>query len=202
MDASVGRSCSGAAVTIVVLAALICAGSASAQRYAYSDDFSTDKAMVDSYLHSDFLQELPDPWPVSGFLRYEWYQDNRMLTFYYGSGHDSQAWLKYRFPLDGGAGTYSSAVVHLSLVHNWYGYGWIQCYCSLEGGSMWEWPVCADEGPCAFEFFGEAPSDTVEIWLRGTDVTIDNLIVELGGETPMGRDSWTTIKRLFGGPPN
>jgi len=202
MSVDVGKRCMGSAASIVLLLTLAFAVSASAERYAYYDDFSTDKAMTDTYFHSDFLQELPDPWPLGGFLKYEWYYDNRVLSFYYGSGYDSQAWLKYRFPFDGCAGAYSSALVQLSLVNEWNGNGWVQCYCSLEGGPMWEWPVCGDEGPCAFEFFSAAPSETVEIWFRGCDVTIDDLVVELSGDTSNQRDSWTAIKSLFGGPPD
>ncbi len=194
------RACSHRSIawcSALLVLTLLCSAAASAQTYAYSDDFSTDKAMVESYSHSEFLQELPDPWPLGGFLRYEWNGSDRILTFYYGSAFDAYAWLKYRFPLDGSSGPYSTATVGLSLVRNLSGYGFIQCYCSLEGGSVWEWPCCGDEGPCTLEFCGSAPSDTIYIWFRGSDVAIDDLAVVLSGETAGGCVSWTAIKSLF-----
>jgi len=182
-----------------VLGAVVYPGSLSAQDYVYSDDFSTDKAMVDSYWHSVFLEELPDPWPVEGFLLYESYISHRTLSFYDGMGNDAYAWLRYRLPLEGGSTEYGSAVVELELVDNW-GFGWIQCGCSLEGGAPWEWPVCGEEGSCTFEFTGSVPSDTVYIWLRGGHASIDDLVITLESETPVGEDSWGRIKHLFRGP--
>jgi hypothetical protein len=198
MDANVNWSRSSAAAIVVLLAALVCTVPASAQRYTYADDFSTDKAMTDSYFHSDCLQELPEQWPIGGFFMYEWFGSNRALSFYYGSAHDSYTWLKYKFPLDGSGGAFSSAVVELSLLDEWSGYGFIQCYCSLEGGSVWEWPFCSDLGPCTFEFSAATPSDTVCIWFRASDVTIDELSVVLNIETAADLDSWSAIKSLFG----
>jgi hypothetical protein len=180
---------------------MLYSGAVSAEDYVYTDDFSTDKAMFDSYSHSDFLEQLPDPWPVQGFLLYESYISHRTLSFYCGSGYDSYAWLRYRFPLAGARGEYASAVVELSLEDNW-GYGTIQCGCSLEGGSPWEWPVCGDEGPCRFEFESISPSDTIYIWLRGCHAVVDDLVVTLSGGTPVDLATWTRVKCLFGGSPN
>jgi len=182
-----------------VLCALLLAVPAAAQMYGYSDGFSTDKLLTDSWYHSAVLDTTPDPWPEDGFLMYEKESDDRMLRFYYGLAHDAYAWVKYRFPLEATGEVYSSATVGLSLVHNWYGDGFLRCYCSLEGGSVWEWPSCSEEGHCTFDFFGPA-ADTISIWFMGLDATIDDLTVELGSGTAADRGSWGRIKSLFRHP--
>ena len=201
MDSSQQHSLPRAVMVLTLVGAMACPSFLCAEDYVYTDDFSADKAMFDSYSHSDFLEELPDPWPVQGFLVYESYISPRTLSFYCGSGSDAYAWLRYRFPLEGGRPEYTSATVELSLEDNW-GYGAIQCGCSLEGGSPWEWPVCGEEGPCTFEFSASAPSDTVYIWLRGCQASVDDLVVTLSSGTPVRFCSWTMVKCLYGGPPN
>jgi hypothetical protein len=195
------QSLPGAVAALALVAVTICPSCLIAEDYVYADDFSTDKAALDSYSHSEFLDELPEPWPLSGFLIYESYISHRTLSFYCGSGNDSYARLRYRFPLEGGCGGFTSATVELTIEDNW-GDGWIQCGSSLEGGSPWEWPACGDEGPCLFEFESATSSDTVYIWLRGGPVTIDDLVVTLSGGTPVEHDTWTRVKSLFGGAPD
>jgi hypothetical protein len=189
------------------VAALLAAGPLSGdclgEQYVYSDDFSTDKAILDSYWHSEFVEELPDPWPLEGFLRYESYWGDPMLTFYYGSGQDCYAWLKYELPLSGGAGgvSFYSAVVELEVVNTWGG-GFIQCGCSFLEAPPYEWPVVSDIGTHTFEFLGSEATETLNIDFRGCDVSIDDLVITLEVATPVEASSWTRIKCLFGGPPN
>jgi hypothetical protein len=199
MEQSRWHSLPGALAALALVAVAVCPCCLLAEDYVYADDFSSDRALLDSYSHSEFLEELPEPWPVSGFLIYESYISHRTLSFYCGTGSDAYAWLRYRFPLEQGPGGFTSATVELTLEDN-RGYGWIQCGSSLEGGSPWEWPTCGDEGTCLFEFESGTPVDTVYIWLRGCPVSIDDLVVTLSGSTPVERDTWARIKGLLGGP--
>jgi hypothetical protein len=190
-------------LSIIALLAAACPYYSSADQYTYSDGFSTDKAMTDSYEHSEFLEDLPDPWPLDGFLRYEPYGSDRMLTFYYGSGYDSYAWLEYELPLDGGSSgvEFTSAVVELELVNAWEG-GFIQCGCSFLDAPPWEWPVASSVGTHTLEFVGSEPTEAVRIEFRGCDASIDDLAITLQQPTPVEACSWARIKCLFGGPPN
>ena len=203
MDGKLNTRLLPVAGVAALLAVAVFSGFSYADQYVYSDDFSTDKAMVDSYWHSEFLEELPDPWPLEGFLRYESYWGDRMLTFYYGSGFDCYAWLKYELPLDGGSTgvEFGSAVVELELVNSWDS-GWIQCGCSFFDGAPWEWPSASSVGTHTFEFAGSALMETVCIGFRGCDVSIDDLVITLESCTPVEAESWTRIKHMFGGPPN
>ncbi len=203
MDRRFGKRLLPALGITVLLAAAASPGLSTADQYVYSDDFSTDKAIVDSYWHSEFLEDLPDPWPVEGFLRYESYASPLTLSFYNGSGHDAHAWLRYELPLDAGSreAEYTSASVELELVDSWGG-GCILCGCSLEGGAPWEWPGAWDLGPCAFDFEGSAPAETVFIWFRGCNASIDDLVITLRSSTPVEAESWARIKHVLGGPPN
>ena len=192
---------------VACIAALIASGAFSgdccASQYVYCDDFSTDQAMVDSYEHSEFLEELPDPWPLHGFLRYESYWGDRMLTFYYGSGYDSYAWLRYELALVEAVGrsAFYSAVVELEVVSTWGG-GFIQCGCSLVDAPPYEWPAASSTGTHSFEFTGGEPLEAVLFGFRGCNVSIDDLVITLQQPAPVERSSWARIKCLFGDPPN
>jgi hypothetical protein len=192
---------------VACIAALFAAGAivgdCRAAQYVYSDDFSTDQAMIDSYEHSEFVEGLPDPWPLDGFLRYQSYSRDRMLTFHYGSACDSYAWLKYELPLAGSAGGvgFYSAVVELEIVNDWEG-GFIQCGCSFLDAPPYAWPGASGAGMHRFEFTGSQSLDTVCVGFRGCDVSIDDLVITLEPMTPVERASWARIKCLFGDPPD
>jgi hypothetical protein len=190
-------------VFLLTFAAAACPQGAMADQYVYSDDFSTDKATVDSYWHSEFLEDLPDPWPDGGFLRYEAYLSDPMLSFYYGAAHDAYAWLRYEFPLEGGTpgASFASGEIQLELVSNW-GAGWIQCACFADQSPAWEWPAASELGPHSFEFVASVPPETVLVWFRGCDVSIDDLVITLHHWTPVEARTWSRIKHMFGGPPN
>ena len=185
---------------VALLSVAATRGSSSAEEYVYSDDFSTGKAMVDSYWHSEFLEELPDTWPLAGFLLYESPWGDTRLTLYGGSQPDSYAWLKYEFPIAGGvrAAGFTSAVVELELEMA----GLVQCDCTFFEGHVWELPYACTVGTHRFEFFGSEPIERVYIGFRGWDAGIDNLVITLSDTTPVESSSWTRIKNLFRSPPN
>ena len=204
MERTVNLALCCVAVCIVTLAAGACVQCAQADQYIYSDGFSTDRATVDSYLHSEFFDDLPDPWPSGGFLRYEVSSGDTVLSFYYGSVSDAYAWLRYELPLEGGTpgAEFASGEIHLELVDTW-GDGWIQCACFADQSQPWEWPVVSGEpGPRSFEFVpGEAP-ETVQVWFRGCNASIDDLVITLHYWTPVEAGTWSRIKHMFGCPPN
>jgi len=192
----------GVAVCVVALAAGPWVQCALGDSLTYSDDFSTDKAMVDAYFHSDFLDDLPDPWPSGGFLMYEESSGDTALSFYYGSVSDAHAWLRYELPLDGGTpgADFASGRISLELVDTW-GDGWIQCACFADQSQPWEWPVVSGEpGPHSLEFVASELSDTVQVWFRGCNASIDDLVVVLNYWTPVEAGTWARIKRMFDGP--
>ena len=86
------------ALLVLLLVAVVSHGSARAFDYEYLDDFSTDKATLDSYFHSVFMEELPSPWPVGGFLMFHRSPESDYLAFYSGAGNDASARLYYAFP--------------------------------------------------------------------------------------------------------
>jgi hypothetical protein len=102
MERSAGTRCLRATASALLIA-LVCTSFAHAQELVYADDFSTDRAMADSYEHSDFIENLPGPWPVAGFLMYEWNGGDRMLTFYYGTGDDLVVTLDSETPAHSGS---------------------------------------------------------------------------------------------------
>lgn len=184
------------ALLLVVFFASAC--QSLADQYTYFDDFSTDKAMADSYSHSDFVVDLPDPWPVEGFLRYEAHLSDRMLAFYYGSSLDSYAWLRYEFPIgSSGAPLYQAGALEFDLINTWEG-GWIRCGCSFDGGASWEWTAAAAQsGHYSFDFTAPSPSEGALIAFQGCDACIDGLEVRLYYWTPVEASSWSHIKQLF-----
>jgi hypothetical protein len=193
-----------AALCIVALAAGPWVRCAQADQYSYSDKFSSDKAVTDSYFHSEFLDELPDPWPSGGFLRYEVSAVDTVLSFHYGSVSDAYAWLKYELPLEGGTpdGVFATGEICLELVDTWED-GWIQFACFADQSQPWEWPVASGEpGLRHFEFVTSGqPPETVQVWFRGCNASIDDVAIVLHYWTAAEVGTWGRIKHLFGEPP-
>lgn len=181
-------------------------GSAGAFDYAYLDDFSTDKATLDSYFHSVFLEELPSPWPVGGFLMYHRGPESDYLAFYSGMGHDASARLYYAFPL-GRDQLISHGVLEFDIVYSDGSMAWIRYYRSYDSSS-WEWVTTISQvGHHTFELVPPDPCSQVSIGFWGEHggdmILIDNLYVTLTYTTPVERSTWSRIKELYawaGGP--
>jgi len=168
----------------------------------YRDDFSTDKAMTDSYSHSDFLDELPDPWPLDGFLRYEPPTGDRALTLYCGSEGDRYGWLVYAFPIGGGEAVFDAGAVEFDLVVLRDG-GWVRCLLSFDDQGEWtQTPEMSGVGHHRYDFAGPFPFHVVHLEIRGCDASIDDFELTLHHWTPVEGRTWSLIKLLYGGLPN
>ena len=196
------------ALLALLVLATACLGSARAFDYAYLDDFSTDKAVLDSYSHSVFLDELPSPWPVGGFLMYHRGAELDYLAFYSGMGNDASARLYYSFPLQGRE-VISHGLLEFDIVYSYDSMAWIRYWRSYDGSS-WEWVTTVSQvGHYTFELIPPDSCSYISIGLWGEHggdmILIDNLSVTLTYTTPVERSTWSRIKELYawgGGPPN
>jgi hypothetical protein len=188
------------------LLALLWCATASAYDYAYLDDFSTDKATLDSYFHSPFLEELPSPWPVEGFLMFHRGPEADYLAFYSGVGNDASARLYYAFPLIGRE-LVAHGVLEFDLVYSDGSMAWLRYYRSYDGSS-WDWVTTVSQvGHYTFELVPPEPCSQVWIGFWGEHggdmMLIDNLCVTLTYTTPVEGSTWSRIKELYAeGPPN
>jgi len=193
--------CTGVAAVVVLAAAPMLVQADPA--YVYSDDFSTDQATVDSYAHSAFLEEVPDPLPHGGFLIYEEaVQGDRAVRFHAGTSLDSDARLAYLFPLTPMGGTVGGGMLEFDIVSSlgghlrvWIGYG---------AGSEWvDTALSVDH--YVYDLSPPDSCQTVDVLLWGDGVWVDNLRVTLECATDVESRSWARIKVLLGresGPPN
>ena len=198
------RLWAGSVLVAVQLLAMLGISAAQEADYIYADDFSTDKAIVDSYAHSEFLESLPDPWPGPGFLIYEYAgHPNRALAFYRGLWNDSDARVYYCFPLDVGRGLVTAGVLALDIAYS-EELSLVRLWVSYDGSS---WPlvdVFHEQGHYEFDLTPPTPCESIFVLLQAHLVQLDNLQVQLDFVTPVEQSTWSMIKELFrnGGPPN
>ena len=187
-------------LSLLVVLVPVCHGLAHASDYAYLDDFSTDMAMLDSYSHSEFLEELPSPWPVAGFLMYHRGPESDYLAFYSGMGNDASARLSYAFPLDR-AQFIAHGLLEFDIVYSDGVMSWLRYWRSYDGAS-WDWVSTVSQiGHYTFDL---APPDAcsqvfIGFWGEsgGDMLLIDNLCVTLTYTTAVEQSAWSNIKALY-----
>lgn len=184
----------------VALAAMVWFCPAEAADYEYGDDFSTDKAMTDSYEHSVFLTSLPSPWPVAGFLTYQRGAEYDNLAFYSGSGDGAQARLFYTFPLERFSDI-ESGTLEFDIVHIDGELGWLAYWRQYAGGG-WEWVTTVSlVGHYTFDLDPGPQCSHVSMGLVGESggdvLLLDNLSVALTYTTPMDGSTWSKLKSLY-----
>jgi len=166
----------------------------------YTDDFATDKAMSDSYSHSDFLEDLPDPWPEEGFLRYEPPTGDRALALYSGTGDEQFAWLLYDFPIVGVGAVFDAGAVEFDLVATRDG-GWVQWAWSFDQQGEWtEAPAEGVTGHYRYDFAGPFPFEVLHVEVRGCNASVDSFELTLHHWTPVEPGTWSRIKSLYRRP--
>ena len=168
--------------TVVAIAAMVavCPAPSQAQTdytYDYSDNFDTDKAQADSYIHSIFWPQGAYP-PSEAYL----YQDTGMQTQlgfrYY---NDEPAYLGYRFPIgrvQPGRAVFGSLQVTVRLPYGSEGAspGYLRYRLSSDGIN-WSSPQTLEPG--SHYILMESMRGTCYAIFFGTEVLIDNLNVSL-----------------------
>jgi len=174
-------------------------GSAKAQDlYSYFDDFSTDKAMVDSYSHSTFVDTLP-PIHLAGHLMYSFYPPgNRTLGFYEGFMIGGEAYLKYKFPLNGGTISITEGLLEFDVypAEN-YPIMELILYVSYAGSSESFSDSILVPGHYLYVLSPADSCDGVFVDFVGGDLLLDNLWFSLHFVNPIERSTWSLIKTLF-----
>lgn len=170
--------------------------------YSYFDDFGSNKAITDSYLHSPFVDTLPYIY-LDGLLAYSYVSPgNRVLGFYKGFEVDANAFLYYRFPV--GGGSIDSTAGRLE-----FDFGSLLGY----SGHM-DVSVSYDPGPGGFavtinspghyEYDLTLPQPSGGVYVRfnggvvyGGAVYLDNMSLVFSPTTSVEGASWGRIKALF-----
>jgi hypothetical protein len=177
---------------------LILASVVQGQDYVYTDDYSTDKAMTDSYEHSELYEQPPDPWPLTGFFVYETIAGSDVLAFYGGTANDAWAQMRYSFPVDGELTQIADGWIEFDISDNQGDMGSVRVLRSFDGGASWE--LYAWVGAVGHHWFDLTPSyecDCIHVMLSGMDVRLDNLTVSLTYVTPADAATWAGIKELY-----
>lgn len=84
--------------------------------YIYSDNYSTDQAINDSYLHSPFVDSLPHVYLYGVLMYRDVPAVHRALGFYSGWEVDADAYLNYNFPLGGEQGIITFGTVEIQVL--------------------------------------------------------------------------------------
>ena len=184
-----------AALLSVALPSLSMQASAT-ETYGYADDFSTDIAMTDSYLHSPLVLVPPDI-TLEGVLMYGSGNMGRSLYFYDGFLVDAYAFLYYRFPLDGCLTEIDGGVVAFDVWDHTHPGGGLRLVVSFEGAAGGFTESVTIYGHYEFLLSPSQPCDAVLVNLEGGGMMIDNLSILLYGSTPVSAGTWSTIKALF-----
>ena len=161
--------------------------------YTYVDSFETNKAEVDSWSHSGFVEVMPGI-HLSGVLMYIYgLQSDRGLGFYAGFEVDASAWLSYRFPL-----TPTALVVRGEIEFDIIALGGhYDCrvtvtYDSTAGGSQE-----ITSGHHILQLAPPTPCAKVEVNFSGGDFALDNLAVCLDDITPARQMTWGQVKSKY-----
>lgn len=186
-----------AVVALLSFALLSLSMQASAtETYGYLDDFSTDRAMTDSYLHSQLVL-VPPEITLEGVLMYGTGNTGRSLYFYSGFLVDGYAFLYYRFPLDDSITGISDGVVAFDVWGHTHPGGGLRLAVSFEGAAGGFTESLIAYGHYEYLLSPSQPCDAVLVNLEGGGMMIDNLSILLYGSTPVSAGTWSTIKALF-----
>jgi hypothetical protein len=185
-----------AAALIVLWCAALPAFPASVRAdYEYQDDFSTDKAEIDSYSHSDILDEMPEIW-LDGFLIYDGLPPDRALKFYGGFDPLMFATLCYRFPLSDDPYIITECEIGLSLLD--CGGPFYVDECS-EG--IWWSTVGEIDVPGNYLLILDYSDEPLEGWqylrFRSEAATLGSFFVSMSCTTPVEYRTWGMIKAFY-----
>lgn len=165
--------------------------------YSYEDDFSTDKAVGDSYLHSPLVDALP-PLFLDGLLMYSYETpDNRVLGFYKGFEEGADGFLSYRFPI--GGGNIGSTAGHLEFdLGSVFGYfGDMDVSVSFDPGPGGFAITIPSPGHYEYELTLPQVPGGVYVRFNGRTVGLDNLSLSFGAPNAACDATWGRIKALF-----
>lgn len=167
-----------------------------AESYAYFDDFSSDAAMSDSYLHSPLVLEPPEI-TLDGVLMYGPGIAGRSLYFYDGFWVDAWALLYYRFPLDDSVTGISDGAVSFDVWGHTHPGGALRLAVSFEGADGGFAESITEYGHHEYSLSPSEPCEAVLVDFEGGYMMIDNLAVVLHGSTAVSAGTWSAIKALF-----
>lgn len=195
------RAVGGAALlAVVALTALalplVLEQAGASEPYGYFDDFSTDTAMTDSHLHSPLVL-VPPEITLDGVLMYGIGNTGRSLYFYSGFLVGADAFLYYRFPLDGSVSAIGSGVVALDVWGHTHPGGALRVSALFEGTGGGFTESIVMYGHYEYLLDPPEPCEAVLLYIEGGGMTIDNLSILLYGSTFVSENSWGTIKSLF-----
>ena len=143
--------------------------------YSYFDDFSTNKAEMDSYEHSPFVDTLPDIF-LSGLLKYEQYWFDRVLGFHSGFMAGADAYLNYRFHVGNSEEMIISGRIELDVFSDLFP-GHINIFIS-DNGVTWTLVGSITQSG-HYSYLVSLAGSTLYLSLSGGGVSIDNLYIEL-----------------------
>ena len=188
--------CVAAAALLSVALPSLSLQASAAESYGYFDDFSSDMAMTDSYLHSPLVLEPPDI-TLDGVLMYGLGNTGRSLYFYDGFLVDGWAFLYYRFPLDDSVSGITDGVVSFDAWGHTHPGGGLRLEIVFEGADGGFMEAITLPGHYEYPLSPSEPCEAVLVNLEGGYMMIDNLGVMLDGSTPVSAGTWSTIKALF-----
>ena len=168
--------------------------------YMYDDNYETNKAETDSYLHSPILETVPDEF-LYGVLAYGILQPygNRVLGFYEGFEVDSYAYLAYRMPLEENHHPITHAQVQFQIVDTPHLFpGSTEVYLlKSNDGVTWPYVQQITFGMHYMPLFEEG--NYTYFQFMGTGFAVDELHVymELDETTTAVNDTWGGVKALY-----
>jgi len=165
--------------------------------YSYSDDFETNKAIADSYLHSPFVASLP-PVYLEGILMYSYASPgNRVLGFYKGFEVEAEAYLYYRLPVGGGSidSTCGRLEFDLGLLPGYSKYMAVSV--SYDPGPGGFTVAISSPGHYEYDFTPPQTSGGVYVRFNGCAVFLDNLSLVFSPTTSVEETTWGRIKALL-----
>ena len=189
-------------ITVAFAAIILCLYSVRtlAVTYTYNDDFETNQADMDSYLHSPISESVPDIF-LYGILVYGISQPSgsRALGFYEGFEVDAFAFLAYRMPIEDNQHPITYAQVQFQIVnapHQLPGSTQIYLQVSTDGIT---WPSVIQLT------FGEyviiLPEEGTHTYFKfvGTGFAVDNLhvLLEIDETVPIDESTWGGVKALY-----
>lgn len=152
--------------------------------YFYSDDFSTRKAEMDSYAHSDFADSLPYI-SLDGLLVY---MDKQTLGFFKAFEVGADAYLCYEFPLEGKLGIVSAGTLKVDLlVKRDNSFLFLDNSCD---GKIWDsLDTVTDSGHYEYVLVPEEPCSSLFLMFSGDRVFLDNFSLSLTFSNPSNIDT-------------
>ena len=169
--------------------------------YTYTDDFSTNAVVADSYSHPRIEEQVCFMCLVGWLMFATDSTGNRGLGFYPGQAYGSRsASVTYRFPLDGAAGGMAGGLTFDALP-----------YVGLDGSGGFGWADVAilyddvyaatahisQPGRYTFDLVPPLTSSKVYFYITGQLFRLDNLSVCLDAAVPTRTRSWGLIKSIY-----